>query len=94
MDQFTLPYGISERLKKMTPDALELTYNVIRYISAADDSLDLYDHFFLDSKSHESFDIRNHIHIGDLTPEQRVVIESSLKAFREANAAAASQQEA
>lgn len=30
----------------------------------------------------------------DLTPEQRVVIESSLKAFRAANAAAASQQEA
>lgn len=30
----------------------------------------------------------------DLTPEQRIVIESSLKAFRAANAAAASQQEA
>ena len=30
----------------------------------------------------------------DLTPEQRIVIESSLKAFRAANAAAVSQQEA
>lgn len=48
-ESFKLQYEISERLKRLTPESIELVYSIIRHISVADDSLLLFDSFYLDS---------------------------------------------
>jgi len=82
----------AERLQRMSSDALALVSELIRYISAADGSRNLRDEFYLS----DSFLFRNGFSsripsykkdsFSDLKPEQREIIEHTLKTFREANA--------
>lgn len=90
-----LSEATAERLQRMTPEALALVSELIRYISAADGSHNLRDEYYLS----DSFLFRNGYStripnykkdsFSDLEPEQRDIIEHTLKTFREANAAKA-----
>lgn len=88
-----LSEATAERLQRMSSDALTLVSEIIRYISAADGNPNLRDEYYLSDsflfRNGFSTRIPNHRKdsFSDLKPEQREIIEHTLKTFREANAA-------
>lgn len=86
---FKPPYEISERLKRLTPESLELVYQIIRHIAISDDSLLLFDSFYMDSiypdaNTEKSMRIsRAHVSnlLYDLDPDLRAKAEGYLEAL-------------
>jgi len=48
-NDFEVDWAIKKRLSKLTPNGLNLAYEIIRHISVADDQLDLIDDLFFDA---------------------------------------------